>query len=170
MARQQQRDCAGAEPYQRPVGTAGQNDRHTRIENDSGHLRLRQIFELLGHHVSCFKIGHDENVGLAGNWRDDALSLGGFGGDRIVEGERAIEDAAGDLAAIGHLAQRRCVDRRRNLRCNSFNRGEDRDFGDRDAERVSEVDGILYNIDLVFERRVNVDSGVGNDHEPRIIR
>ena len=105
MARQQQRDRAGAEPRQGLVGAAGQNDRHAGAEHDAGNLCLGQIFELLRQHVAGFEIGHDKNVRLTGDRRDDAFGLGSLRRDRIVEGERPIEDAAGDLAAIGHLAQ-----------------------------------------------------------------
>ena len=38
------------------------------------------------------------------------LILRGLEADRVVERERAVEDAAGDLAAVGHLAQRRRLD------------------------------------------------------------
>ena len=37
----------------------------------------------------------------------DALDPRGFRIDRVVEGKRAVEDAAGDLAAVRHLAQAR---------------------------------------------------------------
>jgi hypothetical protein len=53
--------------------------------------------------------------GFAGDRRNDALGLGGFLGDGVVEGERPVEDAAGDLPAVGHLVQSRCVDRRLDL-------------------------------------------------------
>ena len=47
---------------------------------------------------------------------------------------------------------------------------QDRDFRPRQAERVREVDGILDDVDLVFERRIDVDGGVGDEQRPRIVR
>ena len=37
----------------------------------------------------------------------DALGLGGDDGDGVVEGQRPIQHAAGDLAAVGHLGTKR---------------------------------------------------------------
>jgi hypothetical protein len=44
--------------------------------------------------------------------------------DGVVEGERPVEDRARDLAAVGHLAERRSLDRRRDLRVHGLHRGE----------------------------------------------
>ena len=126
VARQQQRDGAGAEPCQRLVGAAGQDDRHARAQHDAGDLGLGEIFELLGQHVAGLEVGHDEDVGLPGDRRDDALGLGGLLRDRIVEGQRAVEDAAGDLAAVGHLAQRGGIERGLDLLGNGLDRRQDR--------------------------------------------
>ena len=43
-------------------------------------------------------------------------------------------------------------------------------FGQRQAERVRELDGVLDDVDLVFERRVNVEGGIGDEERPRIVR
>ena len=110
VTRQQQRDRAGPQPCQRPVGAACQNDRHARAEHDAGHLRFREILELLRQHVAGLEVRHHEDVGTAGDRRDDPLGLGRLRRDRIVEGERTIENAAGDLASIGHLAKCRRIE------------------------------------------------------------
>ena len=46
----------------------------------------------------------------------DALDPRGLRVDRVVEGERPVEQAAGDLAAVGHLAERGRLDGGGNLR------------------------------------------------------
>ena len=46
----------------------------------------------------------------------DALGARRGGGHGVVEGERAVEHGAGDLAAVGHLAERRGVERRGHVR------------------------------------------------------
>ncbi len=51
-----------------------------------------------------FEIGHDEDLRAARDLGFDALDLRGLGIDGVVEGERPIEDAAGDLPALGHFA------------------------------------------------------------------
>jgi hypothetical protein len=97
-------DYAGRDAGLCRVGAAGQDDRHAGAKDNAGGQRVGEIFELLGDHVAGFEIGNDEDFGMAGDCRLDALGLGGDDRHRIVEGERAVEDAALDLAAIGHLA------------------------------------------------------------------
>ena len=57
----------------------------------------------------------------------DALDPRRLGVDGVVEGERAVEQAAGDLAALGHLAEGGGLDRRGDLRRHRLDGGEDRD-------------------------------------------
>src|SRR5208337_2964278 len=52
-----QRDRAGAEPGDGVVGAARQDDRYARSEHNAGHLRIRQIDELLGEHVPASRSG-----------------------------------------------------------------------------------------------------------------
>ena len=61
-------------------------------------LRVGQIFELLGEHLARFEIWHDENVGAP---RDDQYG--------VIERERAVEDDAGDLAAVRNVRARLAV-------------------------------------------------------------
>ena len=49
-----------------------------------------------------------------------------LGVDRVVEGQRPVKHPPGDLPAVGHLAQRRCLDGRRNLRRHRLHRRQDR--------------------------------------------
>ena len=97
------------------VGPRGQDDRHARAEHDAGGIGVGEERQVLGQHVAGFEVGHDQDLRLSGDRRIDALDARGFGADRVVEGERPIEDAARDLAAISHLAERRRLDRRRNF-------------------------------------------------------
>ena len=62
-----------------------------------------------------FEVGHHQDFGMAGDGRLDALVLAAPM-DGVVEGERAVEDAALDLAAVGHLAEGRGIERRLDLR------------------------------------------------------
>ena len=83
----------------------------------------------------------------------NALGLGGLPADGVVERQRAIEDAAFDLAAVGHLAERGGIDRGGHLRVDGLDGGQNRDLRLTDAERNREIDGVLADVDLVFERR-----------------
>ena len=56
------------------------------------------------------------------------------------------------------------------FRSYDLNRRQDRDFRQRQAERMSEFDGILDDVDLVFECRIDVKSGIGDIERPRIVR
>ena len=60
--------------------------------------RARQEREALGQHVAGLEIGHDQHVGAPGDRRDDLLDRRRLGADRVVERQRAVENAAGDLA------------------------------------------------------------------------
>ncbi len=56
--------------------------------------------------------------------RLDALGACRHRGDGVVEGQRAVEHAARDLTAIGHLAQRGRIQRGRHLRIHGLDRGQ----------------------------------------------
>ena len=43
-------------------------------------------------------------------------------------------------------------------------------FGQLQTKRMREVDSVLDDVDLVFERRVDVDRGIGDEERPRIVR
>ena len=113
----------------------------------------RQERQALREHVAGLEIGHDQHVRAPRDRRHDLLDRRRLGADRVVERERAVEDPAGDLAAVGHLAQRRRFDGRRHVRVHRLDRRQDRDPHLRDAQRVGEVDRVLHDVDLVLERR-----------------
>ena len=75
------------------------------------------------------------------------------GADGVVERQRAVEHAARDLAAVGHLAQRRRLDGRGDLRVDRLDGRQDRDAHLGEAQRVAEIDRVLHDVDLVLERR-----------------
>jgi hypothetical protein len=64
---QQHRHSATHQSRLSRVGAAGKNGGHARAEHDARELCAAKIFKLLGQHVAALKIGHHQNVGLAGN-------------------------------------------------------------------------------------------------------
>ena len=90
--------------------------------------------------------------------------------DRVVESERAVENAAGDLPAIGHLAERRRLDRRRDFRRHGLDRGEDRDARRAKPHLREQIDRVLDDVALGVEIGKNVDRGVGDEKRFRIGR
>ena len=151
---EQRRNGAACKARRCRVRTAGEDRRHAGAEHDTGQLRAAKIYKLLDQHVAALEIGNHEDVGLAGDGRDQLFDCSGFLADGSIEGERAIENAASDLAAVGHLAKRGGVEGGLDLGIDGFNRGEQRDLGLGNAKRVGQVDGVLHDMDLVFERRV----------------
>ena len=101
--------------------------------------------------------------------RDNSLGLGGLHGDGLIEGERAIEDTAGDLAAIGHFAQGRRISVDLIFGDTVSIAERDRDFRAREAECVRKLDGVLNNVNFVFERRVDVDGCISHKQRPRVV-
>ena len=91
------------------------------------------------------------------------LILRRLGIDGVVEGERPVEDAAGDLAAVGHLAQRGGLDGRRDLRRHGLDRREDRDPRRAEADLREQVDGVLDDVALGIEIGKDVDRRVGDE-------
>ena len=147
------------------VGAAREDDRHARAEHDPGAVGVGEKREQLGEDVARFEIGDEQDVGIAGDGRTDALDRCRVLVDRVVERQRTIDQRACDLSAVGHLAQRGRVDRRRHLRVDGFHGGENRDLRRGDAKGNREIDGVLADIDFVLERRGNVDGRVGHDED-----
>ena len=100
----------------------------------------------------------------------EVLDLGGVGADRSIEGQRSVENAAGNLAAIGHLAECGCFHRGWNFGVHRFDGGEQRDLGLGDAEGMGQVDRVLHDVNLVFEFGLDVDGGVGDEQGARVGR
>ena len=57
------------------VGAAGQDDRHPGAEHDAGGVGVGEEGQFLGQHVAGLDVGHQQDVGVAGDRRDDALGL-----------------------------------------------------------------------------------------------
>ena len=75
---------------------------------------------------------------------------------------------AGDLPPVGHLAQRRRVDRRGDFRRHRLHSRKDGHLGQRPAEAMRQVNRVLADISLVFQRRSDVDRRVGDHQRLRI--
>src|SRR5690349_14670974 len=109
-------DGAGGEARPHVVGARCQDNRHPRAQYEARRIRPRQESQVLRQHVAGFEIGDDEDLRPAGDFGPDALDACRFRVDRIVEGERSVEDAAGYLPAFGHLAECGRIDGRGDLR------------------------------------------------------
>jgi hypothetical protein len=87
-----------------------------------------------------------------------------------ASGSMALSKASGpsriaplDLPAVGHLAQRRRVYSRRNLRRHRFDGGQDRDARRAMDDRGVEIDGVLDDVALGIEVGRDVDRGIGEE-------
>ena len=150
------------------VGTAGEDDGNAGAEDDAGQLRATEIFKLLGEHVATFEIGNDEDIGLSSDGRVELLDAGGLFANRGIEGERPVEDAAGDLSAVGHLAKRGGLHCGGDFGIHSLYGGKQCDLGLGNAEGVSEIYSVLYDVNLVFKLGLDIDGGIGDEQGPGI--
>ena len=89
--RGQHRDGAARDSRSHAVGAAGEDDRHARAEHQPGAVGVGQERQLLGQHVAGLEVGHEQDVGIAGDLGVDALYPRGVTADGVVEGKRAIE-------------------------------------------------------------------------------
>ena len=160
---------AGGQASLDVVGAAGQDDRHAGPEDDARGVGVGHEGELLGQHVAGLQVGDQEHVGIAGDLGPDVLDLRGGLADRVVHRQRPVDEAAGDLAAVGHLAQGGGLQRGRDLGIDRLDRREDGDLGQGDPEGVGQVDRVLANRDLVLEGRVDIDRAVG-EHQGLVVR
>src|SRR3954454_1316726 len=106
---------AGGEPRQQRVGAAGQDDRHTRAEYDTGGIRVRQERQALGQHVASLEVRNHEHVRSPCDRRYDPLDRCRFRTDRVIKREWAVQKCAGDLPPIRHFAECGSLDGGRNL-------------------------------------------------------
>ena len=155
-AQEARRVSAASARLVRMIGTRAPST----IPAASAPLRNDMLFASM---LPGFKVRHDQHVGAAGDRRDNLLDRRGLGTDRIVERQRAVEQAAGDLPAVRHLAQGRGLDGRGHLGVDGFHRAEDRDADFVDAHRVGQVDRVLHDVDLDLQGRSDVDRRVGDD-------
>jgi hypothetical protein len=158
----------GGETGAHAVGAAGQHDGHPRAEHDAGGVGVGEVLELLGHHVAGLQVRQQQDVSPARHRGVDLLGARGVFADGVVEGERAVEDAAGDLAAVGHLAQHGRVHRRLHRRVDGLHRGQDRHPRRIDVQHPREVDGVLGDVHLFLGRRRDVDGRVRGQEQARV--
>ena len=152
------------------VGAARQDDRNARTEDDPRRLGRGKIDELLRDHVSGLEVRGHEDVRVSGDLRPDALCFRRIPRDGVVDAERPVQQAAGDLAPVEHLAERRRLDRGWYLRIDPLDRREERDLGQRDAQRLGEIDGVLDDVALCLQVGKDVDCRVGDEEQFRMVR
>ena len=145
------------------VRAAGEDDRHARAEHDPCRVRVREERELLRDHVARLEIGHQQNVGVAGDLGLDLFDRRRFLADRVVHRERTIEQPARDLTAVRHLAESRRLQGRLDLRVHRFHRRQNRNLRQLHAKGVAELDRVLHDVDLVVEAGIDVDRGIGDE-------
>ena len=143
------------------VRTAGKDDRHPGAKDNARSLCIGQVLQLLGQHIARLQVWHNENIGPASDRGDDAFGTGSFRRHRVIKGQRAIYDSAGDLTAIGHLAQRCRFQGGLDLRSDGFDGRENRDPGNRIAEYVSQIDGVLHDITFRLQVGIDVEGSIG---------
>ena len=114
---------------------------------------LARNVKVLGQHVAGLEIGHDQDLRSARDFGLDALDPRRFGIDGVVEGKRPVEDAAGDLSAVCHLAERSRLDRRRNLGGHGFDRGQNCHPRRAEADLREQIDRVLDDVALGIEIR-----------------
>ena len=98
-----------------------------------------------------------QDIGSASDRRDNLLERCRLGADRIVQCERAIQQGADDLSAISHFAQSGSFNDRGHLGADCFHRAQDGHSDLRDTHGMRQADRILDDVNLVVQRRRNVD-------------
>ena len=83
---------AARDPRPHAVGAAGQDDRHARAEHEAGAVGVGEEAQLLGQDVAGLEVGHEQDVGIAGDLGRDALDRRRLLADRVVERQRAVEE------------------------------------------------------------------------------
>jgi hypothetical protein len=125
-----------------------------RAHHDAGAVRACEIAELLGEDVAGFEVGRHQDVGAAA--ATSRRCLFGRAASMLTALSKASgpsRTAAGDLAAIGHLAQGRGIDGRgmRGLTVSAADRIAT--SGDAHAQRMRQVDSVLHDVALGIEVR-----------------
>ena len=96
------------------------------------------------------------------------LICAAFCADGGVKGQRTVENATRNLSAVCHLAKRCGIERGLDLGVDRLNSRKQRHLRLGDAERMCQVDGILHDVDLVFELGSDVDCRVGDEQSASI--
>ena len=116
---------AGSHSRARRIRARRQNDGHPGAEHNPGTICLGEI-EILRQHVAGLEVGNEQDLCPACDLGFDSLDPRRFHINGVVERQRSVEHAARDLPAIGHFAERRRLDRGRDLGGDGFDRRQDR--------------------------------------------
>ena len=151
------------------VGAAGQDDRHARAEHDAGDLRpAARYSSCLASMLPASRSGTTKMSAWPATGETMPLVL-------AASSETALSKASGPSrmppviwprSAILHSAAASIVDL--IFGGHGLHRGQDRDVRVAHAERMRKVDRVLHDVDLVLQRRIDVDRGVGDEQRPRI--
>src|SRR5262245_4700033 len=147
-----------------------QNDRDARAQNHARRIGLGKEDEILGEHIAGLQVRDDENLRSARNLRLDSLDLCCRWVDRVVESKRSIKNAIGNLSSIRHLAERRCLDRRWDLRRYRLDGREDCDPRFAETNQCEKVNCILNDVPLGIEIRKDVDRRISDEERLRMAR
>lgn len=150
------------------VRAAGQDDGHARAQHDAGGLGIGQEGEVLGQHVAGLQVRHHQHLGHARHVRAYALDAGRVRADGVVQRQRAVQQAAGDLAAVGHLAQRGRLNGAGNAGRDLFHRRQDGHARLAQAQPVMQVDHVADDVGLGFQVGEDVDRRVGDEQRFRV--
>src|SRR5215813_1705124 len=168
--RVEHRSRARGQPAANRIGARRQDNGDAGAQHDPGRIGPAEENEILGQHVAGFQIRHDKDLGSPGDRRLYSLDACRFWIDCVVEGQRPVEDAAGDLSSIGHLAERRSLDGGWDLRGHGFNSGEDRDARRAEADLGEEIDRVLYDVAFGLEIGKDIDRRIGDEERVRMVR
>lgn len=83
MADKQSSDRARRQARLAAVGAAGQHDRYPGAEHNTSTRRVADLFELLGQHVACLQIRHNQHIGTCGDRRPSFKEGSGGAGSRV---------------------------------------------------------------------------------------
>ncbi len=120
--------------------------------------------------VGGFDVGEEEAVGVAGDGADELLDLHGLFVDGDIEGERAVTDAALDLAAVAHLGEHGAFDAGGHRVEHLLGGGDEGDLRLRDAEGLGGAHEVVRKLDLLAEVRSRDHGHVGDEDELVVVR
>ena len=142
------RSAAGSEPRPRPVGAAGQGDRHPGADHDPRRLGAGQERSCLASMLPASRSGTSSTSAWPATSPPMFFAARRLGADGVVERQRPVHSAALDLAALGHLAQRGGLDRAPGASGHRLHRREHRDLRPRERQRAAEVDRVARDVRL----------------------
>src|SRR6516162_10427675 len=87
-----------------------------------------------------------------------------------IESKRPVENTAGDLAAIGHLAERGGVNRGWNFGSHGRDRRENGDPRGAQTDLREQVDRVLDDVALGLKVRKDIDSGICDEKSVGMVR